>query len=287
MLISDFNCPSDKAELLNGVMMPCLGYGTWQITGERAELASAEAVRSGYVHIDTAAAYDNEEYIGSGIKRSGISRNDLFLTTKLWNNIRTFEEAITACDNSLKNLGTDHVDLLLIHWPNPLKMRACWKERNAEVWSAMEQLYKDGKARAIGVSNFCPRHLEALMETAVITPAVDQIRICPGDIDAETVSYCFNKGILVEGYSVLGTGKAFDSQKIAELAQKYNVTSAQLCIRWCLQNNIVPLARSVSAEHMKENLDVFSFEIEQSDMLLLSEMSGECGLHENPDEKLF
>lgn len=287
MLTTNVKSAADSFELINGVKIPCLGFGTWQIEGSAADLAVAEAVRAGYIHIDTAAAYGNEEFVGSGLKRSGIPREELFLTTKLWNNIRTYDEAIAACEQSLSLLGTDYIDLLLIHWPNPLKFRACWKERNAELWRAMEQLYRDGKVRAIGVSNFCERHLDALFETAEISPSVNQIRVCPGDIDEETISYCKSKGILIEGYSVLGTGRALDSALIVETAKKYGVGVAQLCIRWCLQNGFVPLARSVSPEHIMQNLDIFGFEIEPADMVALSEMVGECGVHENPDERPF
>lgn len=287
MLTDNVKGSADTVELLNGVTIPCVGFGTWQIEGSAAELAAAEAVRAGYRHIDTASAYGNEEFIGSGIKRSGIARDELFLTTKLWNNIRTYDEAITACEQSLSLLGTDYLDLLLIHWPNPLKFRACWKERNAELWRAMETLFRDGKVRAIGVSNFCARHLDALMETAEISPCVNQIRLCPGDVDEETISACTSKGILIEGYSVLGTGKALSSEPLAKTAEKYGVSIPQLCIRWCLQNGFVPLARSVSPEHIKQNLDVFEFYIEPADMVALSEMVGECGVHENPDERLF
>lgn len=287
MLTANVKSAADTIELLNGVKIPCVGFGTWQIEGSAAELAVAEAVRAGYTHIDTAAAYENEEFVGSGIKRSGIAREELFLTTKLWNNIRTYDEAISACEQSLALLGTDYLDLLLIHWPNPLKFRACWKERNAELWRAMEKLYRDGKVRSVGVSNFCARHLDALMETAEISPCVNQIRLCPGDVDEETISACTNKGILIEGYSVLGTGKALSSEPLADMARKYSVSIPQLCIRWCLQNGFVPLSRSVSPEHIKQNLDVFGFEIEPADMIALSEMVGECGVHENPDERPF
>ena len=151
----------------------------------------------------------------------------------------------------------------------------------------MEALCRDGKVRAIGVSNFCARHLDALMETAEISPCVDQIRLCPGDVDEETISACTSKGILIEGYSVLGTGKALSSEPLAKIAERYGVNIPQLCIRWCLQNGFVPLARSVSPKHIKQNLDVFGFDIEPSDMVALSEMVGECGVHENPDERQF
>lgn len=281
------NSANDVYTLINGVEIPCIGFGTWQIGGNTAEDASAEALRAGYVHIDTAAAYDNEEFVGAGIKRSGVKRCNIFLTSKLWNNVRGYDETIAACEDSLKKLGTDYLDLYLIHWPNPLKFRSCWKEKNAEAWRAFERLYKDGKVRAIGVSNFCARHLDALYETAEVMPAVNQIRLCPGDVDDDTVSYCKNKGILVEAYSPLGSGKAFESEKIKGIAEKYGKSISQICLRWSIQNGFLPLAKAVSAEHITENLGIFDFELEQSDIKLLNEMTGECGIHANPDEKPF
>ena len=278
---------TDKYKLINGVEIPCLGFGTWQIAGETAETAVAEAIRAGYVHIDTAAAYENEEFVGAGIKRSGIRRDELFLTTKLWNNVRGYDETIAACEDSLKKLGTDYVDLYLIHWPNPIKFRSCWKEKNAETWRAFEQLCKDGKVRAIGVSNFCRRHLDALFETAEILPSVNQIRLCPGDVDDDTVSYSRSKGILLEAYSPLGCGKAFDSEAIKEIAAKYGRSVSQICLNWSIRSGFLPLAKSVSPQHIAEIADIFDFELETADVIRLNEMEGECGMHSNPDEKPF
>ena len=281
------NCSSETYTLINGVKIPCVGFGTWKIDGNSAETAAAEAIRAGYVHIDTAAAYENEEAVGAGIRRSGVKRSDIFITTKLWNNIRTYDETIAACEDSLRKLGTDYIDLYLIHWPNPLKFRSCWKERNAEVWRGFEQLYKDGKVRAVGVSNFCARHLDALYETAEIMPAVNQIRLCPGDVDDDVVSYCKSKGILVEAYSPLGSGKAFDSEKLEEIAAKYGRSISQICLRWSLQSGFLPVAKAASPEHIAENLKIFDFEIEPSDIKALNEMTGECGVNSNPDERPF
>ncbi|MBQ8781277.1 MAG: aldo/keto reductase [Oscillospiraceae bacterium] len=278
---------TDTYKLINGVDVPCLGFGTWQIDGVAAETAVAEALRAGYIHIDTAAAYENEEYVGSGIRRSGVKRENIFLTTKLWNNVRGYDETIAACEDSLKKLGTDYLDLYLIHWPNPLKFRSCWKEKNADTWRAFEKLYHDGKVRAVGVSNFCARHLDALYETAEISPAVNQIRLCPGDVDDDTVSYCRSKGILLEAYSPLGCGKAFGSQALKVMAEKYGRTVSQICLNWSIRNGFLPLAKSVSAAHIIENTDIFGFELEPSDVSRLNEMTGECGVHANPDERPF
>lgn len=279
---------SDCYTLLNGVKIPCVGYGTWQIqNGVVCETSVAEALRAGYRHIDTAAAYGNEESVGAGIKRSGVSRNDIFLTTKLWNNTRGYDEAIAACEDSMQRLGTDYLDLFLIHWPNPLKFRAVWKEKNAGTWRAFERLLQDGKVRSIGVSNFCTRHLEALLESASVNPHVNQIRICPGDIDGDTIGFCRNLNIQLEAYSPFGSGKAFGSGAIKEIAAKYNKTAAQVCLNWSLHNGFLPLPKSASPERIKENTGIFDFRLEQSDINLLTAMEGECGIQGNPDEKPF
>lgn len=273
--------------LLDGNKIPEIGFGTWQIEGERAADAAAEAIRAGYRHIDTAAAYGNEEFVGAGIKRSGVRREDLFITTKLWNNIRGYEETIAACEESMQKLGTDYLDLYLIHWPNPLKFRSCWKEKNADTWRAFEELQRSGKVRSVGVSNFCPRHLDALLETAEVIPAVNQIRLCPGDVDDDTVSYCRSKGILPEAYSPLGMGRAFESDAIKEMAAKYGKSVSQICLRWSLQMGFLPLAKATSPQHIAENLRLYDFELESADVTALSMMTGECGIHSNPDEKPF
>ena len=281
------NALTDTYKLLDGTDIPCLGFGTWQITGSQAEYAVAEALRAGYAHIDTAAAYENEEAVGAGIKRSGIKRENIFLTTKLWNNVRGYDETIAACEASMEKLGTDYLDLFLIHWPNPLKFRSCWKEKNAETWRAFETLNRQGKVRSIGVSNFCPRHLDALLETAEIIPTVDQIRLCPGDLDEETVLYCKTKGILTEAYSPLGSGKAFSSPTLIEMSEKYGRSIAQICLRWSLQNGFLPIAKAVSKEHILDNMGIFDFELEPADMAVLLSMDSECGVRSNPDEKPF
>ncbi len=273
--------------LIDGNKIPIIGFGTWQIEGSAAADAVTEAIRAGYVHIDTAAAYENEAEVGEGIRRSGIKRENIFITTKLWNAVRGYDETIAACEESMKKLGTDYIDLYLIHWPNPIKFRSCWKEKNAETWHAFEHLKRSGKVRSIGVSNFCPHHLDALFETAEIIPAVNQIRLCPGDTDDATVTYCKNKGILLEAYSPLARGMVFDSDAVTAISAKYGKTPSQLSIRWCLQNEFLPLPKSVSPAHMAENLQVFDFEIESADMVSLNALTGEYGTRSNPDDRPF
>lgn len=276
-----------KFVLPGGINIGCPGFGTWRITGEAAATSVELALRAGYRHIDTAAAYENEEFVGHGIKRSGVAREDIFITTKLCNRVRTYDDAVEELEGSLGQLGTDHVDLCLIHWPNPLKFRSCWKERNAELWRALEDMQKKGMVVSIGVSNFCPRHIEALLESAEAIPAVNQIRLCPGDYDKETVDYCISRGIMLEAYSPLGSGKAAESERIAEIAAKYGGSSAQICLNWCIAHGFLPIVKAERSEHIRANLEIGDIELSGEDIAALDGMTGECGLHVNPDEKPF
>ena len=208
--------------LNNGVSIPVLGFGTWKAeNGEIAYQSVLEALKAGYRHIDTAAIYKNEESVGRAIQDSGITREEIFVTSKLWNTNHNYEQARQAFEESLEKLDLDYLDLYLIHWsnPKPLRENDQWKIRNAEVWRAMEDLYQEGKIRAIGVSNFLPHHLDALLETAKILPAVNQVRLAPGVYQEEVVDYCREKGILLEAWGPFGQGELFDSKKVQESAR--------------------------------------------------------------------
>lgn len=278
----------DSYVLSNGIRIPCVGFGTWQIPdGKTAANAVKAALEYGYRHIDTAAVYGNEESVGKAIRESGIPREEIFVTTKLWNDDRGYEETLKAFELSMNRLGLDYLDLYLIHWPNPVKFRNCWQEANAATWKAFEELYKAGKVRAIGVSNFLPHHIDELMKTATIAPMVNQIRLCPGDAKKETVDYCRKNNILLEAYSPLGTGKIFDVAEMKDMAQKYNRSIAQISIRWSLQMGFLPIPKSATPSRIKENSEVFDFEISPEDMQRIIDLEGCVGYWAHPDETSF
>jgi diketogulonate reductase-like aldo/keto reductase len=278
----------DCYQLNNGVQIPVVGFGTWQTPGGEVAVSSVkEAIKAGYRHIDTAAFYGNEESVGQAIKESGIDRKDLFITTKLWNSDHGYEAALKACAASLERLRLDYLDLYLIHWPNPIRFRDQFESVNAETWKALEKIYKDGKARAIGISNYMPHHIEATLKNAEIIPAVNQIRLYPGFIQEETARCCKEKGILVQAYSPLGTGAMLEVKELQELAEKYHKTVAQICLRWSLQMGFLPLPKSVTPARIKENADVFDFELSEKDVQNLASMKNYGGKGFDPDTASF
>lgn len=271
--------------LSNNVKIPVIGFGTWQTpnddTGVNAVLS---ALKAGYRHIDTAQGYGNESAVGKAVKLSGIPRGDIFITSKLTNSMHGYDNTMTSFEQTLRDLGTDYVDMFLIHWPNPLQYRETWQQTNAETWKAFEELYEAGKIRAIGISNFRRHHIDELMKTAKIPPAVNQIRLCPGDTQDELVAYCKERDILLEAYSPLGTGKIFSVPQMRETAEKYGRSIAQICIRWSLQNGFLPLPKSVNSDRINENLDVFGFELSDEDMKMIAGLTGCVGFSNDPDK---
>lgn len=243
---------TDTFRLKNGYEIPCMGFGTWQTPdGDTAVKAVREAIQAGYRHIDTAAAYENEAGVGNGIQAAGIPRDELFVTSKVWNTDRGYEKTREAFEKTLHDLQLEYLDLYLIHWSASESRFSDWEEINLETWRAMTDLYKAGKIRAIGVSNFLPHHLKALMDTEV-PPMVNQIEFHPGQMQEETVAYCKKHGIIVEAWSPLGTGKMLTNTELKMIAEKYGKSVAQLCIRWCIQNDVLPLPKSVTLERIIE-----------------------------------
>lgn len=274
----------DTYKLNDGNRITCIGFGTWQSTGEEAYNAVLWALKAGYRHIDTAAVYGNEEMVGKAIKDSKIPREELYITTKLWNDVRGYEETKKAFNESLTKLGLDYVDLYLIHWPNPVKYRQNHLEMNIESYKAMEDLVKEGKIKSIGVSNFLIHHLKDLMASTSIVPAVNQIKLHPGLLQEEVVEFCRANDILLEAYSPLGTGKVLEAKELVDLANKYSKSVAQICIRYSLQKGFLPLPKSVNEGRIYTNADVFDFNLSDEDMKIIDNMPNYVGPLKNIDE---
>jgi diketogulonate reductase-like aldo/keto reductase len=286
----ELNNINDKLNLNNGVQIPCVGYGTFRTPADVAEKAVSDAIANGYRHIDTAAVYGNEEAVGKGIKDSGIDRKDLFVTSKLWNTNRGYDATKKAFQETLDRLQMDYLDLYLIHWPaNQKQFGEDAAKINAETWRAMEDLYHDGKIRAIGLSNFMPHHVVDLMQTAKVAPAVDQIEVHPGWPHTEEVKYLQAHNILVEAWAPLGGQGAtvMENPTILQIADKYGKSAAQVCLRWVIQQGVVPLPKSVHEERMIQNKDFFDFELTDEEMKkisMLPNMGGQCA---DPDDVDF
>ncbi|MBS5644640.1 MAG: aldo/keto reductase [Clostridiales bacterium] len=274
--------------LNNGLSIPCVGYGTFQTPNDETCAAVLEAIKVGYRHIDTAAFYGNEEGVGEAVRKSGVPREQLFITSKVWNSDRGYEKTKAAFAKTMKNLQMEYLDLLLIHWPaNRKQFGDAAKGINAETWRAMEELYQEGKIKAIGLSNFLPHHIEELMETAQIKPMVNQIEFHPGWAQTDIVEYCLKNDIVVEAWSPLGRKDALENETLKSIAAKYGKSVAQLCIRWVLQHGVLPLPKSVTPSRILENTKVFDFTIDAADMQAidaLKNIGGQCAL---PDEVDF
>lgn len=277
----------DCFTLSNGIGIPGLGFGTWKIKGDDAVTAVENAIANGYRHVDTATVYENESPVGDALRNSGLPREALFITSKLWNNNKTFDQVLRAFDESMARLKLDILDLYLIHWPSVPGLDPDWERTNHEKWRAMERLYKDGRVRAIGVSNYLPHHLIPLMDHADILPMVNQLEIHPGFLQQETLAFCKKHHILPEAWSPLACGKVLDVPALKTIAEKHSKTTAQICLRWCLQNDVLPLTKTTSVARMIENSDLFNFSISNDDMDLINSLPPCGGACINPDERKF
>ncbi|MRH44937.1 aldo/keto reductase [Aquibacillus halophilus] len=263
-------------ELHNGVKIPVVGLGVYKMIDGSVYEAVKSALDIGYRHIDTASFYENEEGVGRAIKDSGIPREDIFITTKAWNDEQGYDEALAAFQRSLDKLELDYVDLYLVHWPVPGKYK--------ETWRALEKIYRDGKAKAIGVSNFLPHHLEDLMSEAEIMPMANQIELHPQLTQVETREYCERHNIVIEAWSPLGKANYLDDPILQELAAKHNKTPAQIIVRWDFQSGIVTIPKSVKASRQKENADIFDFELSAEDMKKIDSLNQDKRTGPHPDE---
>ena len=263
--------------LNNGVQIPQLGFGVFQVPDAETAAAVGSALEAGYRSIDTAAVYGNEAGVGRAIAESGIAREELFVTTKLWNSDQGFENALRAFDSSLAKLGLDYVDLYLIHWPTPA--RALY----AETWRALEQLAADGRVRAAGVSNFQPTHLRALLDHSSLVPAVNQIELHPGLQQAVLRTFDAEHGIATEAWSPLAQGAVLGDAPITDLAARHGKTPAQVVLRWHLQLGNIVIPKSVTPARIRENLDVFDFELGDDDMRAIAALDRGLRTGPNPD----
>ncbi|CAM3514044.1 MULTISPECIES: aldo/keto reductase [Saccharibacillus] len=269
-----------KVKLNNGVEMPWFGLGVWQVEdGDEAKNSVKAAIKAGYVGIDTAAAYKNEKSVGEAIRESGANRDDLFITSKVWNGDQGYDETLAAFDATMEKLGLDVLDLYLIHWPV--------KGKYKDTWRAMEKLYKDGRIRSIGVSNFQPHHLDDLLADAEVVPAVNQVEFHPLLIQNELLNYCAQKGIQVEAWSPLARGLLFDNEVVKGLGDKYGKSPAQILLRWVLDKGVVVLTRSVKESRIVENADLFDFTLTPEDVTALEALNKNERTGPDPDNFNF
>lgn len=266
--------------------LPAIGLGTWtmQNTTDTAQIIST-ALKSGYRLIDTAAMYANEKSVGVGLQMSGLSREELFVTSKVRNEMRGYQKTMDAFFKSLNDLNIEYMDLYLIHWPASATYYENWDEINRSTWKAMVELFQEGYVKAIGVSNFKPHHLRSLMESAV-PPMVNQIEFHPGFTQQDVLDYCKRCGIVVEGWAPFGRGAVLNNEVINAVAQKHGKTAAQICIRYALEYNVLPLPKTSNHQRMIENLSVFDFSLDDEDLLALDKLNDiKLGYsNEDPDQ---
>lgn len=267
----------DTTTLHNGVKMPWVGLGVFKVEdGEEVVHSVKAAIKNGYISIDTAAFYQNEEGVGQAIKESGVPREELFITTKVWNSDQGYEKTLQAFETSLKKLGLDYLDLYLIHWPG--------KDKYNDTWKALEKLYKDGRVRAIGVCNFEIHHLEDLISHAEIKPMVNQVEYHPHLNQEELRTYCKKEGIQLEAWSPLKRGQLLDEPVLSEIAKKYNKSIAQVILRWDLQNEVVTIPKSIKEHRIIENADIFDFELSNEDMNKINGLNNGSRIGSHPDD---
>lgn len=268
--------------LNDGNRMPQLGFGVWQVPDNEAEAAVLSAFEAGYRSIDTAQLYKNEEGVGRAMKASGVSREEMFITTKVWNSDQGFDQTLRAFDTSLRKLGTDYIDLYLIHWPS------AHRGLYAESWKALVQLRQQGRVRSIGVSNFSPPHLQRVIDETGVVPAVNQIELHPRFAQKTLRAAHAQHGVVTEAWSPLGQGKLLSDPVVAAVASKHGRSPAQVILRWHLDHGWVVIPKSVTPSRIRENFDVFGFSLDHDDLQKIDGLDDPAGrIGPNPDTATF
>ncbi len=269
-------------QLNNGVTIPAIGYGTYK-TSQNDVSIILSAIECGYRLLDTASIYKTEQQTGAAIRESGIPREEITVISKVWRNDLGYHKTKEAFAKSLKQTGLNYLDLYLIHWPANARNFNNWEKTNAESWHAMEELLEEGKIKSIGVSNFWPEHLEALLDSAKIKPAVNQIEFHPGYWQPETTQYCKEKGIVLQAWSPLARGRIFGNEILIEIANRHQKTVSQIALRWIVQQGVIPIPKAASKERMNENFDIFDFALSDEEMELINNLPETGFSGERPD----
>ena len=273
--------------LSNGVAIPSMGFGTYKMAPEDTRASVLCALQSGWRHVDTAAFYRNEAEVGQAVRECGLPREELFVTTKLWNADRGYDSALRAFDRSIEALGLDYIGLYLIHWPASPLFWDNWKQLNADSWRALERLYREGRVRAIGLSNYMPRHIKALLETAEIKPMVDQIEFHPGWMQRDCLEFCAQEGMAVEAWAPLIKGEALGHPVIAGIAASHACSPAQVVLAWVLACGVIPLCKSITPSRIKENLQATGLRLAPEEIEAISALHDVGGRCYNPDNCNF
>ncbi len=271
--------------LNNGMTIPKIGFGTYKAADDGTSRVIDEAIRAGYRYFDTASFYENEEELGMAWTQSGLERGEIQIASKAWKSELGYHEVRKAFERSLERLKTDYLDLYLIHWPLPTPDYQAWEKLDLDTWKLMEELYQEGKVRAIGVSNFLPQHLLNLMEHAEVVPAVDQLEFHPGHTQEVTLRFCQDHGIQVQAWSPLGRNRVLKDPLIVSLAEKYGVSPAQLCLKYDLQRGVMVIPKASSPERMRQNLNLGDFTISQIDMYRIDTMPDYGWSGEHPERE--
>lgn len=273
----------DSYVLANGMEIPCMGFGTYNPKGGDNCAIIRTAIEAGYRYFDTASLYETERAVGQAVKESGIARKELFIASKVWIDEMGYNQTKQAFERSLQRLQMDYLDLYLIHWPRRMVGDTDWKERDLETWRVMEELYEEGKIRGLGLSNFLPHHIDNILQHCKIKPLVNQLEIHPGYSQEAASAYCKSKDVRVQAWSPLGRSRLLEHPFLVKLATRYGKSVAQISLRFLLQKEIIPLVKASSLERMKENMDIFDFEITKEDMSILECMPQEAWSGEHPD----